>query len=283
MIPRKIAIVGLGLMGGSLGLALRKRKPGLRVIGVSRSKQNIRDAIRKKMITEGTTSLAEGVKSADLIVIAAPVQMIPALVATIDTFAKPGATVTDVGSTKGEILKNIRRFRLKNVRFVGSHPMAGSHRTGLAAAEADLYEGACVFVVREKETNQTALNIVSSLWRTVGAYAKTVSAKEHDKIAAQISQLPHLIASALVNTVPARALPFAASGFRDTTRIAQGDPKLWLDIVRTNRIFLVSELNRFTKKIDRLIRMLKQDQKKKLLAELTRAKKIRSQIRTLRK
>ncbi len=279
MIPRNIAIVGLGLMGGSLGLALRKRKPGLRVIGISRSKKNIRAALRKKMITEGTTSLAEGVKSADLIVIATPVQIIPALVATIDMFAKAGAVVTDVGSTKGEILKNIRRFRLKNIRFVGSHPMAGSHKTGLEAAEADLYKGACVFVVRGKDTNAKALSVISSLWRTVGSYVKTVSADEHDKIAASVSQLPHLIASALVNTVPAKALPFAASGFRDTTRIAQGDPELWLDIIRTNRANLISELNRFTQKLEQFVRMLKRDQKKKFLAELTRAKNIRSRIR----
>ena len=256
MLPPNIAIVGLGLMGGSLGLALRKRSPKLRITGISRSRQHIRDAIRKKMITDGTTSLAEGVKSADLIVIAAPVRMIPALVATIDMFAKAGAVVTDVGSTKGEILKNIRRFHLKNVRFVGSHPMAGSHKTGLEAAEAHLYKGACVFVVREKNTNAKALSVISSLWRTVGSHVKTVSAEEHDKIAASVSQLPHLIASALVNSVPAGALPFAASGFRDTTRIAQGDPELWLDIIRTNRTKLISVLLRLTEKLEQFFCLL---------------------------
>ncbi|MBI4431797.1 MAG: prephenate dehydrogenase [Candidatus Omnitrophica bacterium] len=276
--PRKIAIIGLGLMGGSLGLALKRAKPRPRVIGISRSKSKVRNAVRLGIIAEGTTSLASGVRSADLVVIATPVHTVAALVAVIDRLAKPGTVVTDVGSTKSEILKTIHGKKLKNVLFVGSHPMAGSHQTGFAAARANLYKDACVFVIRESAADKRALANVAKLWRSVGGRVETVTARAHDQIAAAISQLPHLVAISLVNSVSSRSLRFAGNGFQDTTRVAQGDPHLWVDIIRTNRRNLVREINKFSRKLVHLAKILKNDQKGKLLAELARAKRIRSRI-----
>lgn len=279
MATRKVAIIGLGLMGGSLALALKRAKPRSYVIGISRSKDKVRTALRNGIISAGTTSLAIGVREADLIVIATPVQTIPPLVKQIDRLAKRGAIVTDVGSTKSEILKSVNRIAPKNIYFVGSHPMAGSHRTGLDAACPHLYEDACVFVCRDRQTQTPALKKVALMWRSVGGRIKIVSPVRHDKIAALVSQLPHLIAATLVNTVPVSDLKFAASGFRDTTRIAQGDPHLWLDIVRTNRKFLIRGMRDYSKRLKRFAQYLQTDQKRKIFQDLSHAKRIRTQIR----
>ena len=281
--PRKIAIIGLGLMGGSLAIALRRSKLRPYVIGISRSRSKINSAIRKGIISSGTTSLSSGIREADLIVIATPVRTIPPLVSRIDRFAKHGAIVTDVGSTKSEILKSINRIDQKNIRFVGSHPMAGSHKTGLEAACPHLYDGACVFVIRDRSTDRTALKKIASMWRSVGARIETVSPRRHDEIAALVSQLPHVMAMTLVNMVPAKALRFAGSGFRDSTRVAQGDPLLWIDIVRTNRRFLIRGIENFSKRLKRFAQHLRSDRKRKLFYDLSRAKRIRTQIRKLPK
>lgn len=280
---RSVAIVGLGLMGSSLGAALRRRAPRINVIGVSRSAVKIREAKRQKIIHAGSTSLAKAVSGADLIVICTPVRTIPDLVREIDSVVRHKVVVTDVGSTKTEIMSRINLTRLRNVRFVGSHPMAGSHRTGLQAADACLYDHAWTFVVKSKHATAEDISLVLSFWRTVGTRVKMVSPGQHDEIASSISQLPHLLAVELVNSVSRQRLSFVGPGFRDVTRIAEGDPKLWLDILMSNRNCLAKGLKTYASHLRKTAQRLARSDNRWLLKRLSNASRLRSGLSANRK
>ena len=251
------AIVGLGLLGGSLGGALRKAFPKANIIGVSRSASKVSVARKMGLITEGTTKLQAAARKADVIVICTPVDTIPKLISAIDNSAKSGAIVTDVGSTKGELIRWVERQKLRNIRFVGSHPMAGSHLTGIEHANPNLYQSSLVFVARHHGINKKALNQVVAMWQKLTGKVFMIDANSHDAIAAEISHLPHLIASLLVSTTSQKAMMFASSGFKDTTRVAQGDPRLWIPIFASNRTCLKHLLKRFRASLFRLEKILK--------------------------
>lgn len=238
MFPRTIAIVGLGLIGGSLGLAFGKNLPKVRVLGLSRSASKIRRAKEKKAIAAGSTNPREVLSRADLVILCTPVSKIPFWIRECEKWARPGCLVTDVGSTKREIVSWADRTHFKKIRFIGSHPMAGSHRTGLEAAERNLFAGSLCFVTPTRKTDSSALKILVALWKKIAAKVILLPPSRHDRIVAEISHLPHAMAALLVLNTSASALPFAATGFRDATRIAQGDPLLWRDIFLTNRHFL---------------------------------------------
>ena len=242
-------------MGGSLGLALKRYVRHVRVIGVSRTSRKIRRARRIGAIDVGTTSIARAMREADLAVICTPVRTIAGFVRVLDRSVTRNVVVTDVGSTKSTLMSAFAKHRLKHVRFVGSHPMAGWHETGLDAARHDLYRGACVFVSAFK--SDPAARKVEALWQSVGAHVQRIAPDAHDRIVARISQLPHLLAVLLVAHASPHFLRHAGSGFRDSTRIAQGDAGLWLDIVATNRRHLARELDDFGKRLRVLARAVR--------------------------
>ena len=233
--PKTFVIVGLGLLGGSLGGALKRAFPRSRVIGVSRSSQKIRLAKKKKLITSGTTNLAKAVSSSNFIFICTPVDTISRLILQIDQFARKGTIVTDVGSTKEELIRWVEKRKFKHIRFVGSHPMAGSHLTGIEHATQNLYQSSFAFVTTHAGINKKALQLTVQIWKKLCDRAVVLDAKTHDQITAEISHLPHLVAALLVSNVSSKSLPFASTGFRDTTRVAQGDPRLWVPIFTSNR------------------------------------------------
>ncbi len=225
-----VAIIGVGLIGGSLGQALRQSKR-YRVLGIARRPfSTLRDAKHLGAIDAGSTNLTD-VYQADIIVMATPVDSIVPFVQKIKPFLKPHAIVTDVGSVKGILDQQIR-----GVRFVGAHPLAGSHKTGVKAARADLFKGAtCVLVPQDR----TALKSIRDLWRTTGARVLIMSAQAHDAAVALTSHLPHLLAHALVHAAAKRPnqkilQSLMAGSFRDVTRVASSDPDQWVQIFQAN-------------------------------------------------
>jgi len=233
----KITIIGVGLIGGSIGLAVKKRRIAKEVIGVFRRKHTLNKALKAKAIDRATMSIREGAHDADLIIVASPVHSIPALIKEAARYAKDRAIITDVGSTKSWIVNNVERA-LKNSRavyFVGSHPMAGSEHTSVEYARADLLKDAPCIVTKTGRTDRNALKKVTHFWKALGTKVKVMSPAAHDRSVSMISHLPHIVAFGLAGAVPAKELQYAAEGFKDTTRVASSDPFIWADIFLTNR------------------------------------------------
>lgn len=243
-----VAIVGVGLIGGSIGMALRQRKLADRVIGVGRNAERLRLAVDLGAVTETTTSLGDGVKDADLVVVCAPVETIPDLVQRIAPDCRAEAVITDVGSTKQLLVSEVEtRMSGGQATFVGSHPLAGSEKTGVTHATADLYMNRTVVVTPTESTPAAAVTKVQQFWRALGATIVTMSTEEHDRALAITSHLPHLIASALAASTPIDYQTLVATGWRDTTRIAGADPELWQQILLQNRTNVLRGLEQFAK------------------------------------
>jgi prephenate dehydrogenase len=233
-----VVIVGVGLIGGSIGLALRERKLARRIIGVGR-RQNSLDTARKiGAIDHGVTTLSEGVADAQLVVVSTPVDLVVERVAQTVAAAPPSALITDVGSTKESIVSMVDAAlatRRSGPRFVGSHPLAGDHRTGAEHARADMFDGRVVVVTPSEATRPAAVTEVSGFWQGLGANVMTMTPAKHDAALAITSHLPHVAAVALAAATPTELLRLTAGGWRDTTRVAGGDPKLWQAIFADNR------------------------------------------------
>ena len=246
---RNITILGVGLIGGSLGLALKAKGFCGEITGLGRRMQTLDIALERGAVDNATTDFQVGIGDADLVVVGTPVDLIPEMVqriADIRTSDPRPLLITDVGSIKGPIIEEIENFlTTPDLYFVGSHPMAGSEQTSVAAARVDLLEGAKCIVTPTNNTHPQALQLVTDLWRFVDTQVCYLSPTDHDLLIAGASHLPHLIASILTNTVgeigndTAKALDFAATGFRDTTRIAAGSPQLWRAIFMQNAYSLL--------------------------------------------
>ncbi len=269
-----VAIVGVGLIGGSIGLAVRERKLARQVIGIGRNEGNLAEARRLGAIDAGTTELVHGVEEAQLVVVCTPVDTIADFVSQAAGNSANRSLITDAGSTKREIVKTVESLlvdRRDGPRFVGSHPLAGDHHTGVAFARGDLFEGRKVIVTPTEKTHRAAVVEVGGFWQTLGAEVVVMSPAEHDEALAATSHLPHLIASALALATPKDLLPLAASGWRDTTRIAGGDPEMWRAIFATNRQEVLEALKRFERWTNEIREILALGQDERLLRILERA------------
>lgn len=234
----ELAIVGVGLLGGSIGAAARQRGLFSRVVGVCRSARAADRARQQGVVDEATIDAARGVSEASIVVICTPVSSIAGAYATIAPACPRGCVVTDAGSTKQELVTEIETLRTSRTTlppFVGSHPLAGDHRCGPEAARPDLLLDKTVIVTPTPATDPEALARVEQFWRSLGAKLSTLSPTEHDRLLAASSHLPHLAASLLAGTTAEEALPWTGAGWRDTTRVAAGDPALWADILISNR------------------------------------------------
>jgi prephenate dehydrogenase len=238
---RQIAIVGVGLLGGSVGMAVKRRHLCQRVIGIGRSKMSLEEARRLEAIDEGFDSLEEGIADADLIVLCTPVKHILSVLPEVAKFARPGAIITDVGSTKESIVKlGEECTQAAGKFFVGAHPMAGSEKSGMRFARPDLYANATCYVTRTVSTSPDAFVRVSRFWRELGSRVVIIRPGRHDHLTSLVSHLPHLLAVALVKSVEASLEDknlikgIIGNGFRDTTRIACGSPEMWEDIFSDN-------------------------------------------------
>jgi prephenate dehydrogenase len=250
-----VAILGVGLIGGSIGLGLLERGLSRRVVGIGRRPVALRSALRRRAITASTTEIARGVADADLIVVCTPVDMVAEHVAAIRRVCRPDAIITDVGSTKASIVAAIADAGKAGSeplhgQFLGSHPMAGSEKTGVRFADASLFQGRAVILTPTPETPATVQRRLTRFWRSLGARVVALSPEEHDRSVAAISHLPHLVASALAASTDGGQLPLAGGGWRDTTRVAAGDAELWRQIFLDNRQALLPCLDRFLNKLD---------------------------------
>jgi prephenate dehydrogenase len=252
-----IAMIGLGLMGSSLGLALKKRGAELRIQAYARRQETCEAALKRGAADSACTDPQRAVRNADIVVLCVPIWSIAALAEEILPALKTGAVVTDVGSTKTDLLALMKEtFADSEACFVGSHPIAGSEKTGVDAGNPDLYEGRLAVVCPENGAPPAAVAAVSNLWKSVGSEVIEMSAAEHDATLAATSHLPHLVAAALARSVGTEKADFCGTGFKDTTRVASGSADMWVDIIDTNRAALEAELDRFHGELQGLISIL---------------------------
>ena len=280
---RELAIVGVGLLGGSVAKAARAGRLARRLVGIGRDAGRLRPALEDGTLNAITTDLAEGVRTADFVLLAAPVLAIEGLLAEVGRTAPAGAVVTDVGSTKRNIVRTAERlFAGRPPAFVGSHPLAGSEQSGYGVARADLFQGATVVVTPTEATELAALKRTSEFWEALGARVTSLDPETHDRTVAAISHLPHLVACALVDgacRVEPAALELAARGFRDTTRIAAGDPDMWTEIFLANRDALSASVAAFREALGDLERVIAAGTTVELHAALARIKAMREGLR----
>jgi prephenate dehydrogenase len=279
----RLAIVGVGLLGGSVARAARARGLAGHITGIGRDPQRLAPALKDGTLDAVTTDLAEGVRDADLIVLAATVLANDSLLPAVWEAVSPGAVVTDVGSTKRGIVMAAERLGgRRRVRFVGSHPMAGSERSGYAIAREDLFDGATVIVTPTETSDPDAVKTVVGLWEATGARVVTMDPDTHDRAVAAISHLPHVVAWALMDSAarfePA-ALDVAARGFKDTTRIAASDPLVWKEILLANRDAVVASLRAFRSALDDLERVIAAGDGAAVEATLARIKAAREAVK----
>jgi len=276
-----VAILGPGLIGGSLALALAERGLAERLFIYARSAHAL-DAIRLAGIdAELSGNPSEAVREADVVILCVPIEAMPALVQECRDALKPGALVTDVGSVKGSVEAGLAPLLAGRALWIGSHPMAGSEQSGFVAARPDLFENAAVIVTPTAQTAPGAETKAAEFWRALGARVFALAPEKHDRTVAEISHLPHLLAALLVLNADAAGLPLVGGGFRDSTRIASGAPDLWIEILRSNRLAVAdacSSLGALLTKVERLLREDAPTAKSELFKLLETAQSIRSQL-----
>jgi prephenate dehydrogenase len=278
-----VAILGPGLIGGSLALALAERGLTKRLMIYARSPRALDEIRLAGVDAELTQNPSEAVSEADVVILCVPIEAMRGLVAECRDALKPTALVTDVGSVKASVDRDLAPLLDDRALWIGGHPMAGSERGGFAAARADLFEGAMVILTPTKQTSRDAKHRAEKLWSALGAQLTELSPAEHDQILAAVSHIPHLIASALVNhAVEHGDLDLAAGGFRDTTRVASGSAELWTEILLANRDAVAGQLAHLIESLQKLQACLRNgndpDAKSELLAALKTAQDARSQF-----
>lgn len=247
----KLAVVGVGLIGGSLALALKEAGSVGHVVGIGRGLPNLETALRLGVVDSFTQDIAEGVADADVIFLATPVQALGSLAKLAMPHLKPGAILTDGGSVKQAVIDAIEPHLRDDVYFVPGHPIAGTENSGAEAAFATLYRDRRCILTPTAKTDAAALERMRFMWQVVGSQVVIMDVEKHDRVLAAISHLPHMVAYALVNAVGSydryneNILEYSAGGFRDFTRIASSDPTMWRDIALTNREALIEMMEQF--------------------------------------
>lgn len=274
---KKITIFGVGLIGGSVALALKKAGSTAQIVGVGRSRTSLQTALNLGVIDIATSNMAEALKDADMVLIATPVAQTPTILNTIKPFLESQTVITDAGSTKGDVLRCAQEILGTQFnQFVGGHPIAGAEKSGITAATSDLYINKNVVLTPTSATNTQAIQRVNQLWQTCGANVSQMSAETHDNIFAAVSHLPHLLAFSLVDDIASRPnaaqlFGFAASGFRDFTRIAGSHPEMWRDISLANKTALLSEITAYQAALSHLKQLVETEDGEGLQALFERA------------
>lgn len=270
----KIAIIGTGLIGGSLGLLIKKKGLAREVVGVSRHKKSLALALKMGAIDRGSLSL-DILKGADFLILATPVETIIRLRKEIFKNTGRDCLVTDVGSTK---LKIVSFLEKTFPHYLGSHPLAGSEKCGIANASAEIFKNSLCLLTPTRKTHKESLAKIKAFWAKAGARVILVSAERHDQILSFTSHLAHIIAFSLVNSIPDKFLKFASGGFKDTTRIAASNPGLWQGIFLTNKADCLKAIGLFEKNLKKLKLALRNNDRKLLTNILSQAQKKRSSL-----
>jgi prephenate dehydrogenase len=280
---KKVTLAGVGLLGGSLGLALKQRKLADLVVGFVRRNESIKECETHGAVDSATLDLHEAISGSELVVLCTPIAKMKALVKQMRPALAKGAIVTDVGSVKGSVVRDLEALVAKlGGSFIGSHPMAGAERMGVAAARGDLFNNAVCVVTPTSKSDKTDIEKVEELWKSVGARTLRMSPDLHDELVSRSSHLPHVLAATLANAVldpkqPKQQAALCANGFRDTTRIASGSPEMWRDIALANRENLISALDCFVEDLQGLRGLLKSKNEKAIAKFFETAKKRRDE------
>lgn len=280
----KLALIGVGLIGGSLARALRDAGQAREIVGHGRGLANLQRAVELGVIDRVETTLPAAVRDADMIVLATPVGSMEKILQAIAPYVMPTAVVTDAGSVKGAVVETARRvLGDKFPRFVPGHPIAGTERSGVDASFASLYVGRRVVLTPVPETNADAVARVRAMWQAAGAEVVSMTVEHHDTVLAATSHLPHLLAYALVDMLARlddknEIFAYAAGGFRDFTRIASSDPVMWRDISLANRDAIVRLLKQYRSEVDGLIKAVAAGEGEKLHTLFARAKTARDAL-----
>lgn len=277
---QKLAIIGVGLIGGSLARALREAGLVGEIVGAGRSPEHLQQALDLGVIDQAAVNAGDAVRGADMIVLAVPMGSMEGALRQIAPWLEEGAVITDVGSVKGATITAARAaLGVRFVRFVPGHPIAGLEKSGVAAATSALFRGRRIVLTPTSETHIAAVERVSAMWQAAGADVVTMAADQHDKILAATSHLPHLLAYTLVDMLVRahgqEVFDFAAGGLRDFTRIAGSDPVMWRDIALTNREAILDVLVAYRAEIDDLMEAIDRGDGRALQDRLTRAKQAR--------
>ncbi|MFQ5487503.1 MAG: prephenate dehydrogenase [Gammaproteobacteria bacterium] len=281
---KRLTIIGVGLIGGSLARAVRCAGVCGEIVGCGRSRENLQQALELGVIDRMEQDPGRAVQGADLVVVAVPLGAMETVLAQIAPHLAADTVVTDVGSAKASVAAAARRALGERVsRFVPGHPIAGTEQSGVGASFAELFEGRCVILTPLPESDMQAVAQVESLWRSCGARVVAMDIAHHDAVLAATSHLPHLLAYALVDTLAQmddseEIFRYAAGGFRDFTRIASSDPVMWRDICLANRAAIVHMLERFAKDLEALTESVRQGDGEQLLALFSRAKSVRDRV-----
>jgi prephenate dehydrogenase len=262
MLFQRVAVIGVGLIGGSFSLALKQAKACAHVVGIGRSAANLELALERGVIDSVLPDRKAAIASADLVVITTPVAQFADVFRDVNEALKPGALVTDGGSTKRDVIKAARAaLGGKIAQFVPAHPIAGGERSGAGAASADLFRGKRVILTPLSENEKISIRRVEEAWRACGALISSMDPSEHDSVLGTVSHFPHLLAYALAQDVAtrensARLFEIAGAGFRDFTRLASSHPEMWRDICMANRDHLLADLDLFDRKLAQIRQLL---------------------------
>jgi prephenate dehydrogenase len=277
----RIAIVGVGLIGGSLALAARRQGVFGHITGIGRHTGSLEKAKSLGVIDHYSLDLLEGVKNAQLVVVATPVGVIVPLIEKMLPSLSSGTIITDVGSVKAPILELLDRLPLSGARFVGGHPIAGTENSGVEAAFPDLFKGRKCVLTPSTRTDPAALAAIHDLWNEVGAEVITMDGQTHDFIFGAVSHLPHVLAFGLVNflndlkEVEGDLAKYSGGGLKDFTRIAASDPVMWRDIALSNRSNLLTLIDGYLKAIQDLRDLISQEDSPRLLESIQKSRTIR--------
>jgi prephenate dehydrogenase len=278
MEPKRISVIGVGLLGGSIGLAVKAAGIPCRITGYGHRASTVAKALEMGAIDEAAGGLADAAAGSDLVILCTPVGLFEEILREIGQALTAGTMVTDVGSTKRSVVRLAEQLVPEGVHFVGSHPMAGSEKRGVEFARADLFAGAQCILTPTPTTDPAALEAIDGFWRRLGMRTCRMSLDEHDRLVCDISHLPHAVAAALVAMQSEEALTLVGNGFLDTTRIAAGDGGLWRDILLDNRDNLRQAIGRLRAKMDELIGLLEAGKEEEVRRWLDAAAELRQQV-----
>jgi cyclohexadieny/prephenate dehydrogenase len=278
MLFSTLTIVGVGLIGGSIGLAAKKRGAARRVVGVGRDPHQLEQARRLGAIDAGTLDLADAAGTADCIIFCAPVDRIAGQIKDAAVYCKAGAILTDAGSTKREIVQAVEADLPGHLGFVGGHPLAGSERKGVEHSHADLFVQRWTVLTPTQKTPKDALACVQSFWQALGSRVRFMAPADHDQALALTSHLPHLVASVLAGILPDDWIDLTASGFRDMTRVASGDPGLWTPIFRHNSEAVLAALDQLEDRLREVRQALANHDVARIDQFLAQGKKVRDAL-----
>lgn len=284
---KKVVIAGVGLIGGSLGLAMTNRNLAIEVVGVDPDCENLAKAVELGAVHRAEV-LEDALPGADLFILAAPIGVTLGVLEMALPFLNSGTIITDVGSVKGRLVDRAENLLPKDIHFIGGHPMAGLEVAGIAGAREELFDGASYVLTPTERTDLYALKRLRYFVQALGAKVVELEPQEHDQEVALISHLPHLLAATLVNTVAAESSPdsllkLAGGGFRDTTRIAASNASMWRDILLTNREMVLSSVKKFRHQLEAMEQAIIDFNQVDLVSGLNRAREVRTSLPETRK